>query len=223
MFFKTLPAPAQRLFNRLGRDPFIQVFYLAGGSAVALQLGHRVSVDLDLFTPDAYDPVALMSRLERLGQVAVQQQGEGTWVGLLEGTRISFFHYAYPLLTPLATYRGLRIASLLDIALMKITAISQRGRRRDFVDLYFICRKLDLKLDDLLKRIPEKYASLSYPSYHLLRSLAYFDDAERDPPLRMLARYNWNRIKSFFQEQVRELMGALPIAQQEGARKPIKR
>ncbi|OGP75677.1 MAG: hypothetical protein A2V86_15365 [Deltaproteobacteria bacterium RBG_16_49_23] len=208
MFFKTLPASAQGIFARLGHDPFIRAFYLAGGSAAALQLGHRVSADLDLFTPNVYDPVALLSRLERLGQVTVQQQGEGTWVGLLAGTRISFFHYGYPLMHPPDTYRGLRIASLLDIALMKITAISQRGRRRDFVDLYFICKNQEFELGDLLKQIPEKYGSLSYPSYHLLRSLAYFDDAERDPPLKMLTRCNWNRIKVFFEKQVRELMGA---------------
>jgi len=206
MFFKTLPAPAQRIFTRLGRDPFIQTFYLAGGSAVALQLGHRVSADLDFFSPSGYDPVTLLSHLEKLGQVTVQQQGEGTWVGLLGGTRISFFHYGYPLLEPPTSYRGLRIASLLDISLMKITAISQRGRKRDFVDLYFICQKERFELDDLLKRIPEKYTPLSYPSYHLLRALVYFDDAERDPPLKMLTRYNWNRIKAFFEKQVRELM-----------------
>jgi hypothetical protein len=211
MFFKTLPAPAQRIFTRLGRDPFIQAFYLAGGSAAGLHLGHRVSVDLDFFTPSVYDPVTLLSHLENLGQVTVQQQGEGTWVGLLAGTRISFFYYGYPLLHPPITYRGLRIASLLDIALMKITAISQRGRRRDFVDFYFICRKQGFELDDLLKRIPDKYTTLSYPSYHLLRALVYFDDAERDPPLKMLTRYNWDRIKSFFEEQVRELMGASPL------------
>jgi hypothetical protein len=169
-------------------------------------LGHRVSADLDFFTPEMYDPAVLTPHLEEIGTVTVRQQSAGTFVGSLAQTRISFFYYGYPLLEPPAVFRGVRIASLLDIALMKITAISQRGRKRDFIDLYFICKEQGCALDDLLKHIPEKYATLSYPSYHLIRALAYFDDAEKDPPPKMLTRYSWRQVKSFFEKQARELM-----------------
>ncbi len=206
MFFKTLPTPAQRIFARLGREPSVRPFYLAGGSACALQLGHRISVDLDFFTPEMYEPAAFASRLEKIGKVTVQQQSTGTFVGLLAQTQISFFYYGYPLLQPPIVFRGVRIASLLDIALMKITAISQRGRKRDFVDLYFICKEEKIALNDLFKRMPEKYPSLSYPAYHLLRALTYFDDAEKDPAPKMLARLNWRQVKNFFEKQVRALM-----------------
>ncbi len=206
MFLKTLTPATQRLFGWLGREPAVRTFYLAGGSAAALQMGHRVSVDLDFFTHEMYEPAVLIPHLERIGKVTVQQQSRGTFVGLLAETQVSFFYYGYPLLQPPTVYRGVRLASLLDIALMKITAISQRGRRRDFVDLYFICKQEGFGLDDLLKRIPKKYVTLSYPSYHLLRALVYFDDAEKDPPLKMLARYNWRQVKQFFEKQVRELM-----------------
>lgn len=205
MFFKTLPPAARRLFARLGREKAIQSFYLAGGSACALHLGHRVSVDLGFFTPEMYEPDVLIPQLERIGVVAVQQQSTGTFVGLLAQTQISFFYYGYRLLEPPRVFRGVRLASLLDIALMKITAISQRGRKRDFIDLYFIC-KSGYDLGDLMKRIPDKYVTLSYPSYHLYRALAYFDDAEKDPPPKMLARCSWSQVKRFFEKQVRELM-----------------
>ncbi len=206
MFFETLPTSAQRIFARLGREPSVRPFYLAGGSACALQLGHRISVDLDFFAPEMYEPARLVSRLEKIGKVTIQQQSRGTFVGLLAETQISFFYYGYPLLQSPTDFRGVRIASLLDIALMKITAISQRGRKRDFVDLFFICKEERVALNDLLRRIPEKYPSLSYPSYHLLRALTYFDDAEKDPAPKMLARLNWRQVKNFFEKQVRELM-----------------
>jgi hypothetical protein len=205
MFFETLPTSAQRIFARLGREPSVRPFYLAGGSACALQLGHRISVDLDFFAPEMYELAQLVPRLEKIGKVTIQQQSRGTFVGLLANTQISFFYYGYPLLQSPTLFRGVRIASLLDIALMKITAISQRGRKRDFVDLYFICQK-GYALDDLLKRIPEKYSALSYPSYHLLRALTYFDDAEKDPPPKMLTRCDWRQVKRFFEKRARALM-----------------
>ena len=209
MFFKTLPASAQRIFAQLGGESSVRSFYLAGGSACALHLGHRISVDLDFFTPEMYEPAQLIPRLESIGKITVQQQSRGTFVGLLAETQVSFFYYGYPLLTPPQIWRGVRIASLRDIALMKITAISQRGRKRDFVDLYFICREQQLGLSDLLKQIPDKYPTLSYPSYHLLRALTFFDDAEKDAPPKMLARYNWQQVKRFFEKQSATLMQEL--------------
>ncbi|MBM4049297.1 MAG: nucleotidyl transferase AbiEii/AbiGii toxin family protein [Planctomycetes bacterium] len=208
MFFRTLPASAQRVFTKLGRGKALDPFYLAGGSAAALHLGHRVSVDLDFFTPELYEPAALTPHLEKTGKVMVEQQTKGTFLGLIGQTKVSFFYYSYPLLEPAALYRGVRVASLLDIGLMKIVAISHRGRLRDFVDLHFICQA-GYPLPDLLKRIPQKYATLTYPSYHILRALAYFDDAEKDPPLNMLVAYDWRRVKQFFEQQVRELARSL--------------
>jgi len=208
MFFKTLPASAQRLFTQLAHEPAVERFYLAGGSAAAFHLGHRISIDLDFFTPVDFETNVLLTRLQTIGTLKVQQQSAGTLVGLLAKTQISFFYYGYPLLKTADIYRGIRIASLLDIALMKITAISQRGRRRDFVDLYFICQS-GYSLANLLRQIPAKFSSLEYPSYHLLRALVYFDDAENDPRLKMLAPYNWRDIKHFFESEVSDLMRKL--------------
>jgi len=204
MFFRTLPAPARRIFTRLGREPFTRGFYLAGGSAAALHLGHRVSMDLDLFAQEPFVPGDLTYRLQAIDPLTIQQQKADTLVALLGGTQISFFQYPYALLEPAAVYRGVRIASLLDIALMKIIAISQRGRRRGFVDLYAICQA-HYPLQDILRRLPEKYPSLSYPTYHLLRALSYFADAEKDPPLQMLAGCSWREVKAFFTKQAREM------------------
>ena len=91
---------------------------------------------------------------------------------------------------------------------MKIVAISQRGKKRGFVDLYFLCRE-KFSLGDLLAMMPKKYSDLTYPSYHLLRSLVYFTDAEDDVPPRSIAEWDWNEIKDFFRREVKDLMEAL--------------
>ena len=205
MFLKTLPTSAQRLFTHLGKESAIAPFYLAGGSAAALHMGHRISVDLDFFTSNSFDPPSLLVSLQKIGALTIQQQSAGTFVGLLAKTQISFFQYPYPLLETPSQYKRIQVASLLDIALMKITAISQRGRRRDFVDLYFICQN-GFSIPALLEQIPQKFPAITYPSYHLLRALVYFDDAENDPRLKMLTPYNWREIKNFFESQVRDMM-----------------
>lgn len=208
MFLHTLPATARQLLAGLGRAPWMDVFYLAGGSAAALHLGHRVSIDLDFFSEQQYEVESLVQPLQALGRLVVQQQSPGTMVGRLEEVPISFFTYPYPLLEETAVVDGVRIADLLDIALMKIVAIGQRGRMRDFVDLYFICRT-GWTLDELLRQIPKKYSTVSYPSYHLLRALTYFDDAERDEPPKRLVDCDWAEARRFFEGEVRRLMGAL--------------
>lgn len=206
MFPSTLPAPAGVLLERLGSEPAASGFYLAGGSALALHLGHRVSVDLDYFTTRTdYAAEPLVQALRDLGDLRIQQQGRGTLVASLDGVQVSFFVYPYPLLEPFAAVGSARVASILDLGLMKIVAISQRGRMRDFIDLHAVCRSgYDLRA--LLDRLPDKYVGIAMPAYHLLRAMAYFDDAEQDAPPRMLVEWSWQETKAFFQERVRSLM-----------------
>jgi hypothetical protein len=205
MFLNTLPANARQLLAQLSQQPLVRPFYLAGGSAAALHLGHRISVDLDFFTQqDHYEAEPLIQNLQAIAHLDIQQQSRGTLVGRLGGVRVSFFVYPYPLLAEPAELEGCRIARLLDIALMKLIAISQRGTRRDFVDLFFICQH-GYDLGELLRRIPLKYTTVSYPSYHLLRALVYFADADKDESPQMLAPFEWDQAKHFFEAQVRQL------------------
>jgi len=205
MFLETLPANARRLLTQLCQEPRVQPFYLAGGSAAALHLGHRISIDLDFFTQqDHYETEPLIQRLQAIAHLDVQQQSRGTLTGRLGDVRVSFFVYPYPLLAEFVELEGCRIAQLLDIALMKIIAISQRGTRRDFVDLFFICRH-GYRLAELLRQIPLKYTTVSYPSYHLLRALTYFADADREASPQMLTSFEWDQAKRFFETQIKQL------------------
>ena len=178
MFINTLNEAALRILKKVAQLPQIPDFYLAGGSAAALYL--------DFFTEhESYESEPLIQSIQSVGNLKLQQQSRGTLVGLLDNVQISFFTYPYALLEVPGNLEGVRIASLLDISLMKFIAISQRGKMRDFVDLYFLCQE-NFTLVDLLKSVPRKYPTGMYPSYHLLRSLVYFTDAEEDVPPRPL-------------------------------------
>ncbi len=186
----------------------ISAFFLAGGSALALHLGHRISLDLDFFSRQEYSMPELLIRLQALGRLSTESQSADTFVGELNGVRLSFFTYPYPLLGEAVLCEGIEVASQLDIALMKIAAIGQRGRKRDFVDLYFLCQQR-LMLDRLLREMPRKFPEIEYPSYHLLRALAYFDDAEGDEMPQMLKVVNWREIRAFFSREVNRMLGTL--------------
>jgi len=173
-----------------------------------LQLGHRISVDLDFFSPETFDVDSLSERLKAVGNLVIEQLGKGNLIGYLNETHVSFFFYDYPLLTPVIEFEGIRLASIEEIGIMKLIAIGQRGRRRDFIDLYFIVRE-GFSIGDLLKQAPRKYQAITYPSYHLLRALTYFVDAEKDDMPPMLKPFDWGEAKQFFQAEAARLLGKL--------------
>lgn len=208
MFLHTLPAPARQLLGQIGQLESAAEFYLAGGSAAALHLGHRISVDLDFFCRQNFQPEPLVQQVASLGHLVIQQQSPSTVLGLLNDVRVSFFAYPYPVLEPCVPCEGAPVASLLDISLMKWIAVAQRGRKRDFVDLFFICQS-GRALASLLKEIPRKFPEITYPAYHLLRSLTYFDDAEQDPNPQMLLPWDWTTTKKFFELEAIRLVQSL--------------
>ncbi len=183
-------------------------FYLAGGTAVALLLGHRRSVDLDWFCQEPLIDPALFGRsfTEQGMSVQIIQIAEGTLFMRVSGVRTSFFEYRYPLLRPPIYWQsyGCTLASLEDLACMKLLAVAQRGRKRDFVDIYAITRFIPLSEAVALYR--QKYGMSDV--VHLLRALTYFDDAdgERMPPLRWDIR--WDQIKRALTSAVKELTWA---------------
>lgn len=203
MFVQALTQPAQAILELLGKRRWMRDFYLAGGSGAALHLGHRVSEDLDFFTPKELNTTLLIQRLKRVGSFDLQTEAWGTVTGILCGVRTSFFTYSYPLLEPVQRLFGVGIASLVDIGLMKIIAISQRGSRRDFIDLFFICQ--NVPLERLLSLLPKKYVGVNYSLPHILRSLVYFADAEGEPMPKMLRKVRWSAVKGFFESEVKRI------------------
>jgi hypothetical protein len=208
MFIEALPAGTRRDLALLAEAGLVQPFYLAGGTAVALYLGHRVSVDLDFFGPNPFDSSQLAANLADLGQFSLDRLANDTLLGELQGVKISFFRYRYPLIGEPTTALGARIASLQDLAAMKLDAISRRGTRRDFVDLYFIARS-GLPMADALQYYRQKFAGLNVNVIHVIKSLVYFADAEKDPMPVMLVKWSWDEVKRFFQREAKALFETL--------------
>jgi hypothetical protein len=158
-------------------------------------MGHRRSIDLDLFSETAFDATSVRDRLRVVEGLSRVEVAEGTVHLLLNSVKISFLHYPYPLLFPPGTFDGLAVADDRDIACMKLDAIASRGSRRDFVDLYVAARAHGL--GHLLDLFDRKFASVAPSRVHLLKALTYFVDAERDPAPDMLIALDWRTIQDF--------------------------
>jgi hypothetical protein len=181
-------------------------FYLAGGTALDLHLGHRRSVDLDWFTSARLDdPMRLAQEVRNEGLPFVTGPVErGTLHGSLFKVRVRFLEYQYPLLAPFVTWSaaGCLIVSQDDLACMKLSAVAQRGAKKDFVDIYSLGRS-HRPLEDMLRLYQRKYSVEDIS--HVLSGLVFFDDGERERMPRMLWSVDWRSIKRAIQEWVQEL------------------
>jgi len=204
MYESVLDNATQKTIEILALQDFFKSFYLAGGTACALHLGHRTSNDLDFFSNKEILPFEIQNTLRSSGHFITDYSDSQTLIGRFNETKISFFHYDYPLIGDLLDLFSIKISSLEDIGCMKIDTISSRGSKRDFVDLYFILRKFDISLKEFFQYFEKKYGKENYNIYHVLKSLVYFEDAEGDPELNMLVQFSWENMKSFFTEQIKE-------------------
>jgi len=205
MFTKGLSQQTQTNLATLSTISFVSNYYLAGGTALSLYFGHRFSHDLDFFSPQAVQPEIIRSSLKNIGALEVFQNDLKTFNGQLNKVKLSFFEYPYKLLEPTVEFQKIKIASVVDIGCMKIDAISSRGKKRDFIDLYTICLRVK-SLAELLHLFEKKYVALQFNKLHLLKSLVYFEDAEEDAKPVMIDKIQWNEVKTFFQKEVRKLL-----------------
>jgi hypothetical protein len=180
-------------------------FYLGGGTALALRLGHRRSVDFDWFCEQPLaDPLRLASEIAAAGIPFKPARTEaGTLHGTSRGVRLSFLQYRYPLLRPGLDEGGIVLASLEDLAAMKLAAVAQRGARKDFVDVFALGQRF--RLDEMLAFYRTKYSLKDWG--HVLVALSYFDGADREPMPAMLERWTWRSIKTAIGGWVREAAG----------------
>lgn len=179
---------------------FLNNFYLVGGTGLALQLGHRDSVDIDLFTHEPFDTVELANQLsQHLGDAFMQQSSNKSMLFcFVNEVKVDFVNTRIPLLFPTDLNDGFRIAQVKDIALLKFQAIMGRGGKKDFIDLYVLLQQYPLA--ELVELFSRKYPNTAVPQ--LLMSMTYFDDAEADAMPKLYINATWPQIKSFIQQQV---------------------
>ncbi len=214
LYLDVLPRATSKAFLKLSQDAdWLKTggWYLAGGTALALQVRHRASVDLDFFSKKRmFDTADMEDNLSRAGSWQTTLQKSGTLYGTFLGAKASFI--AYPFFLPSKEklhYGAVTLLTPDDIAVMKIIAISQRGRKRDFVDLYWYGNNygdLEAVFYRVLKQYPQKHNMT-----HILKSLTYFDDAESDPMPNLNFAASWQEIKAYFRREAprlaRKLLG----------------
>lgn len=195
-----IQATQKKILDRLNKISEIRElgFYLAGGTGLNLLLQHRLSVDEDFFTEKAFNPQELIQILKEHFQVSEPQTSKGTLHCILDGVKCSFFSYPYPLIKP--TLADIfPIASLVDIATMKLAAITGRGAKKDFFDLYCILTE-KLEFEAVWRAYQQKFSTLSEDIYPVLKSLTYFDDAEGEKLEVENEEKVWKEIKKYFQD-----------------------
>jgi predicted nucleotidyltransferase component of viral defense system len=205
--WETVTPQLRDVLQLVSRQVFAEHFYLAGGTALALQIGHRPSVDLDFFSErdELFDASrhAIIAALEQRAAVEVREDVIGNLLLKVNQLSVGFFSYGYPLLEAVSAAGLLRLASVADIGLMKMDALMMRGARKDFVDLY--CLTQTVSFDRLLELRPRKYPRSSNFEIMLLEALTNFDNAERDVMPRLSVALDWERIKSSFEAEARRL------------------
>jgi hypothetical protein len=203
----SLTPTSRQLATALAARPWAADFYLAGSAALALHLGHRPVVGLDLMggtarltSPERRDLLADLLEIDCGIEVETARDGYLS-VRSASGVPVRFFHYPYPLVDPPGEALGLAVASPIDLGLMKLAAIVSRGTRRDFLDLHLLCRHLPL--DEILARAGEKFGHVRDFPLQALKGLADLDSAPEEPLPALTTGVSWEEVAAWTRSEVR--------------------
>lgn len=200
LFYGTIERDTLGLLKLIQALPDLTGTRLVGGTALALQIGHRVSIDLDFFGQWQV-AIDLHKLLKQCGKVEIEHETKNIFIYNVNQVKCDFVRYKYQWLSPVVEVDGLRLAGCDDIAAMKLQAITGRGSRKDFIDLAFLLERYTLA--EMLGLYRQKYPDGS--DYLVLRSLTYFDDTEEEPMPRMVIVMEWEEVKRRIKEAVREV------------------
>ncbi len=194
--YKAIDPAALGLLKKLMKDSELKDFFLVGGSAMALHLGHRISVDLDLFINNVFDEKKLKSHLSSMYNLSSTTTEENTISTFIRSNnnevKVEFISYVYKLLKPVKIEQGIRLLEIEDLIPMKLSAISNRGSKKDFYDIYFSLEKYSLS--EMLDLFKQKFEIENL--FHVIKSLTYFSDAENEPEPFLLKDAKWDEVKS---------------------------
>lgn len=200
LHYETITPETHSLLEKLSDLSVLKDARLVGGTALALQLGHRTSTDLDFFGRINADSEELRDILREIGSVEVASVSKNINIFWLNGIKVDMVNYPYPWLDLPIEENRVRLASLNDIAAMKIAAIVNRGTKKDFIDLYTLLQSFSL--DNILDMYSRKYSDGSL--FIVMKSLIYFDDAETDPMPNVLNDTTWEDVKDCLRTVVRD-------------------
>lgn len=196
---RTIEPHTLELLRALMQEPALSELRLVGGTALALQYGHRSSVDLDLFGKIDVDGYELQSILSKYGVLKVENETKIIHQYYIDNIKVDVVNYPFEWISPIIEEDGIRLASPIDIAAMKVNAIEGRGTKKDFIDMYMLLQHYSLK--EIIAFYQQKYPN--YSIFRALRSLTYFEDAEDQFMPRMFIEDTWENMKLYITNQVK--------------------
>ena len=197
--YKTIEPGTLQLLKSLQALPLLQGLRLVGGTALALQLGHRKSVDLDLFGVFSAEGIEIRDTLEEQFSVSVIKESKNIKIYQVDGIKVDLVNYSrYPWIDNPIEEDGITLAGIKDIAAMKVAAIIGRGTKKDFIDLNRLLQIFTLK--EILDMYMQKYPDGSL--FIAMKSLSYFEDAESDPMPFMFDEIDWGVVKASIREAI---------------------
>ena len=202
LYLNTVTPSTLDLLHGLMHEPLLDQTRLVGGTALALQLGHRTSIDLDLFGRVSCDEIQLQHCLMNHGRVKVINLTQNVKVFTVNGVKVDIVNYDNPWIDSLVQEDNIRLASVSEIAAMKVRAIVGRGTRKDFVDLYHLLQRFSMK--HVLELFHQKYPDFN--DFITIRSLLYFDDAEQMPMPMMHDSTPWETMKDVIKKCVKDVL-----------------
>ncbi len=199
---RTVEPRTLELLKTLVSKPYLEPFFLVGGTALALQLGHRVSIDLDLFTVTDFDQDELLADLRKDFEVEVEVRSPSIFITKIDDVKVDFVRFRYKILFPALQIDGVRMLELRDIAPMKLDAVTKRGSKKDFYDIYFLLEKMPLP--EILDLYAQKFEHTTV--FHVIKSLTYFEDAEEQPePMVFEKIHTWKKVKMTIEKATQKI------------------
>lgn len=201
MYTNTVLKDTFKLLSTFNAESFPFDTYLAGGTAISLQIGHRKSLDLDFFTRHEFNEDQWIQKFEKNYGLKLFNKDWQTIIGEINNVKFSLFYYKYPLINDLVSFENIKIASLEDLSAMKLDTVISRGTKRDLIDIYFLAKKFGL--DNLYKFYDQKFGNFADKEIMIKKALIYFDDAENDVEPNMIVDFKWGDLKRFFLNEVK--------------------
>ena len=197
--YRTVYPTTLELLRKLMLLSELKDFFLVGGTSLALQLGHRISIDIDLFTQKDFNTKKLSSKLNKQFEISDLIEDKNTLnfnITFPEKSgnivKIDLIKYSYPLINPIFEVDKIRLLSVEDIIPMKLSEVAGRGSKKDFYDIFYLLKSYSL--DKMFELFTKKFPNTN--EFHILKSLTYFEDAEIEPNPQMTEKTDWNIVKT---------------------------
>ena len=191
LHYKSVSAELLELLEFIMNQREFDEFNLVGGTSLALQMGHRISIDIDLFGASEIDEDLFLEVLKKYGTVQVIKKSKNILICSVNGIKVDFVNYQYRLLESPLLEENIRLVKKKDIAAMKVNAIAGRGSIKDFIDVYFLLNKFSIK--EMIGFYLQKYPDGS--EFMVRKSLTYFDDADNEEAPILFHDISWSEIK----------------------------